>query len=564
MILLFVFLLFFVMVSPAQAIKNPTQTANNQYGIHVADVNELDQVARLVNSNGGDWGYVTLVIQENDQNLDKWQVVFDKLRRLHLIPLVRLATQPDQDYWQYPRQDESDDWVDFLNSLNWPTKNRYVILFNEPNHSQEWQGNLDPKAYADILLSFSNTLKEKSDDFFILPAGLDFSASNDGKSMDAAEYLRQMILYQPEICQSIDGWTSHSYPNPGFSSHPLKIGRGSLSSYKWELNYLKDLGCSRDLPVFITETGWIHNQSQSGSGLTPDQISQYIQIAGQNIWSDPQIVAVTPFIFSYQSKPFDHFSWKVLGKSSFHPHYYAYKNLIKTAGRPNQKEVFRLNSNNISKTLVTGSVYEINLNITNIGQTILSNSEGYKIVVKPEEFSFLSEPLPHLEPGQTGTIKIHLKTSNQPAKKNLQINLSRWGRQTQIISQSVSLVPPPSLNLNFQLGWRKDNSADDVKVLIYNHDEKIVYEFGGQKLEHGRLDLDRLFNVIPGKNHRVVGIVPYYLPKQKIVQLNSGENIIDLSRLIPLDFNQDGCLSLADYPASFKLKPFQLRQLIFK
>jgi hypothetical protein len=564
MILLALFLLFLVMVSPAQAVENPIAVNNNKYGIHVADVNEFDEVSKLVNSHGGDWGYITLVIQENDRNIDKWQAIFDKLRRLHLIPLVRLATQPEEDYWQCPGQDEADEWVDFLASLNWPTQNRYVILFNEPNHSQEWQNQLDPKSYADILVGFSQALKDKSDDFFVLPAGLDFSASTDGKSMNAAEYLRQMILYKPEICQSIDGWTSHSYPNPGFSSSPLKTGRGSLSSYKWELNYFKTLGCSRDLPVFITETGWLHSEGQDKNRrlLTPEQVAKYTQIAADRVWSDPQIAAVTPFIFSYQSSPFDHFSWKVLGASDFYPHYYAYQNIKKTPGQPVQEEKFSVENSLIPDSLVAESVYELSLEIKNTGQSILSESEGYNLVVKPDEFSSLIEVLPVLEPGQTGSIKIHLKTPSQPGKYQLSLFLTRRQSQIELLKKQVIIIPP-SLSLNLQLGWRVNNSADGVKILVYNNDEKIVYEFANQKLEHGHLDLDRLFNIVPGQEHRVVGIVPFYLPEQRIVRFNSGENIIDLPRFIPLDFNQDGQLSLADYVASFKLSPTSLRKLVF-
>ena len=43
---------------------------NNMFGIHVATPSreELENAANLVNTNGGNWGYVTVVIQENDRN----------------------------------------------------------------------------------------------------------------------------------------------------------------------------------------------------------------------------------------------------------------------------------------------------------------------------------------------------------------------------------------------------------------------------------------------------------------------------------------------------------------
>ncbi|PIV62699.1 hypothetical protein COS12_01355, partial [Candidatus Roizmanbacteria bacterium CG01_land_8_20_14_3_00_33_9] len=67
---------------------------NNKFGIHLAQPHhdEIKKAAELVNSNGGDWGYVTLIIQENDRSVQKWQEIFDLLRQYHLIPIIRLAT----------------------------------------------------------------------------------------------------------------------------------------------------------------------------------------------------------------------------------------------------------------------------------------------------------------------------------------------------------------------------------------------------------------------------------------------------------------------------------------
>jgi hypothetical protein len=46
---------------------------NNKYGIHLAQPypDAIREAADLVNSNGGKWGYVTVVIQENDRDKNK-------------------------------------------------------------------------------------------------------------------------------------------------------------------------------------------------------------------------------------------------------------------------------------------------------------------------------------------------------------------------------------------------------------------------------------------------------------------------------------------------------------
>jgi hypothetical protein len=153
------------------AIENPSARPNNIYGIHILDENDLEDAAKLVNSSGGDWGYVTLVIRKDERDSQRWQKTFDKMRRLHLIPIVRIATIQVNSHWEKPVQGEIDGWVSFLNSLNWVIKNRYVIIGNEPNHAAEWGNELNPQEYADYLSTLSEKLKNESGDFFILPAG---------------------------------------------------------------------------------------------------------------------------------------------------------------------------------------------------------------------------------------------------------------------------------------------------------------------------------------------------------------------------------------------------------
>ena len=168
---LFFFLIVFLALSvrPILAIVDPLSVANNRFGIHVLEVDDLKPAANLVNSQGGDWGYVTLIIRQNDRDQEKWQAIFDSLRRLHLIPIVRLATESENDYWVSPKSEDVSSWVEFLNSLNWVVKNRYVVLFNEPNHAKEWGNNLNPQAYTSIVRQFHQQLKTTSSDFFILP-----------------------------------------------------------------------------------------------------------------------------------------------------------------------------------------------------------------------------------------------------------------------------------------------------------------------------------------------------------------------------------------------------------
>ncbi len=334
-----VIILLFILLAlhkTALAIYDPVSVPNNKYGIHIVDSNDIKDIAPLVNSAGGSWGYVTLVITEGDRNIDNWRKQFELLGRLHLIPIVRLATHTEGSGWVAPKMEDADQWTRFLNALPWPTKNRYVIPFNEPNHAEEWGGSVNPEQYSEVFTAIAKSLKETNDEFFILPAGLDASAPNGPATMDEESFLLRAISAKPELFDLLDGWTSHSYPNPGFSGSPYARGRGTLRTYEWELRLLKNLGLKKALPVFITETGWAHRGFDLRSWLlSPDTVANYLTIASQTVWNDPRIVAVTPFLFQYQEKLFSMFSWLIPGNREPYPFYLAYQNIPKISGIPN-------------------------------------------------------------------------------------------------------------------------------------------------------------------------------------------------------------------------------------
>ncbi|OGG14019.1 hypothetical protein A3D77_03430 [Candidatus Gottesmanbacteria bacterium RIFCSPHIGHO2_02_FULL_39_11] len=345
-ILLISFFLFFsfsLFHPSVLALEDPRRISNNKYGIDIVDENDLFDASYLVNSSGGDWGYATLVIPENERKTDKWNAIFERMGQLHLIPIIRLATHVEGNRWTAPKKEDAPIWADFLNNLNWPTKNRYVVLFNEPNHANEWGGYISPEEYAEISSNLSRELKNRSGDFYIMLAGFDAAAPTGRDTLDEEIYIRRMIQKEPAIFDSIDGWASHSYPNPGFSGEVGDSGRKSLQGYKWELFLLKNLGIDKDFPIFITETGWAHDQYDPGVKLfSPDDIASMITDAANNVWSDSNVVAVTPFILNYQSTPFSQFSWRKQDSAFFYPFFDAYRSIPKIAGNPTLNEKIQI------------------------------------------------------------------------------------------------------------------------------------------------------------------------------------------------------------------------------
>jgi len=288
------------------AIENPVSIPNNKIGVHILFPSELNDAANLINSSGGDWGYVTIPIQAGDKDIEKWQKFMDDAKRLHIIPIIRLATEGDYfntTAWRKPTDEDVLDFANFLNSLSWPVKNRYIVVFNEVNRSDEWGGDLDPGEYANLLSYAVTTFKSVNNDFFIISGGLDNAAPNfAGKYMDEYDYMVAMNQAVPGIFSLVDGLGSHSYPNPGFSQMPYILTSQSIDSFNFERDLAYRLS-NKNLPIFITETGW------SEDVLSQDQIADYFKYAFSYVWSDNDVVAVTTFLLQGgQQSPFTKFS----------------------------------------------------------------------------------------------------------------------------------------------------------------------------------------------------------------------------------------------------------------
>lgn len=670
---------------------------NNKFGIHLAQPSDqdLEAAAKLVNSSSGDWGYVTLVIQENDRDKNKWQEIFNKLRRLHLIPVIRLATQPEGGVWQRPSESSIASWVNFLDSLNWVVKNRYVILFNEPNHGFEWGGAVDPENYAQIAFTFAKALKERNPDFFVMLSGFDAaSPSNPPYFEDEEVFLRRMLARARDLAKNnnsqknsnqrqrksndyvginspkvlvvhkdsnsnlyaairknvpnktsivntkisekdckpeklgttktaayqaaerlikkaeivlnkafflffekyrftsyilaketeqkkqlfdyIDGWVSHSYPKDYFGS-PYDFGRNSVRTYQWELELLRSLGVTKELPVFITETGWKRQvkslKSKVKSYLDSETIGQYFKIAFESVWlPDNRVWAVTPFVLNYQEEPFTDFSWRLPGEGGFYPQYFIVQNLPKIKGEPIQKHKVTVFTE-LPKELVEGSTYNFKLKIKNEGQSILEKKGGYSLsLIKNEalgqpfytpssdrlldyqksfptifiHYSFTD--LIDLEPEKEQLVDFHLKTTNQLGNYQVKVGLFKNERLVlDLFSWDFKISPWPSLKFKVILFPKLKTEGDDFEVQIFDKNQQLVYKKKNIKVKNGFGSLARISNIAINEPYRVVVLKPYYLPRQAYFIFKKEKNDLNFKSMIPLDFNGDGRLSFYDF-----------------
>jgi hypothetical protein len=554
----FLLLIFFLLdfAKPALASFEKVDSQNNKFGIHLAVASEedLEDAAALVNSAGGDWGYATVVIEENDRDGRKWQDVFDKMRRLHLIPIVRLATSHTNGSWRRPLSEDATPWANFLASLNWVIKNRYVVLFNEPNDGREWGGKADPENYGQVALAFAKTLKEKNQDFFILPAGFNATAPHRLPQYEKEEFfLKRMTSTAPgginEFFINFDGWASHSY---------------QTDTYLNEISLLKRLGLKKNLPVFITEAGWPHAEGINyDRRLSPSSaVAQKLKSLFSQLLEDPRVVAITPFILNYQSEPFDHFSFRRLGSpKEFYPHYQLLQEVGKAKGGPRQEQKLTLLTK-LPEKLIKDSTYEIPFEIKNDGQAIWSDKEGYSLrLSNDQDFEYFFSQIPEIAPFQQGKIMLFLKTKDKIGKFDLSLSFFKNEKVlTSPLPWPLEVVPLVKVNLTIKLFPKKETLGSDFKFLIYDDKERVIIEKTGLEIADGQGKIEDVRNLAIGQKYRLVVLKPYYLPRQELVTIQEKENNVAFKPLLPFDFNLDGKFSAADLLALLK-NPRLLRLL---
>lgn len=412
-ILISIFLLV-LSVKKTEAFYDPREIPNNIFGAHIVNHSDLEDLSNVTNVNGGDWGYVTIVITEAQRDKDVWQKFMDDCRRLRLIPIIRVATKFTDGNWEIPKQTEIGNWVTFFNSLNWVIENRYVVIGNEPNHSKEWGGKINPAEYSSYLKAFSQRLKDSNSDYFVLPAGFDQDAPNGKNTMDQKRYIDLMIKETPDVFNFVDGWNSHSYPNPAFSGATTAKGRRSVRGYEWELQLLKSYGLEKSLPIFITETGWVRSKKNDDQ-----KVADNLKYAYEEIWmKDKNVVTVTPFILNYTEEPFYNFSWKNKDGSYF-PIYQEMQSVQKLKGKPIQKISGEIIFSFLNPLMLKNTEHNGFMLVKNKGQAIWTQSESNVISETDSEktasydVKVSNTKLSPIEPFATGLV---IYTLNSPDK----------------------------------------------------------------------------------------------------------------------------------------------------
>jgi hypothetical protein len=134
--------------------------------------------------------------------------------------------------------------------------------------------------------------------------------------------------------------------------------------------------------------------------------------AFKNVWNDPKIVAVTPFILNYPQAPFSEFSWKK-EDGTFYPYYQAVKQMSKVKGEPIQIVSGQILGAFAQPVMLPSSDFVGAILAKNTGQSIWNakdvfiSSDSHDVLIR--SYSFLD-----VEPTKLGLIVFKAAAPENP------------------------------------------------------------------------------------------------------------------------------------------------------
>jgi len=281
---------------------------NNIVGLNVARLHQPIYVwatSDVVNANGGDWGYITVVwtMQDREDQMADYnlQMFLDRCFEHHVQPIVRVATrfeakreptvpgqpavkpnpQGAEGTWMRPDWDEPLKWRELFERGRWPTRHAWIVVGNEPNLGREWGGEVDAAGYARYLARFLDVFAD-APRFDVVSGALDISNTTALPVMqDALEFLDAMGAAVPGIFERLPAWASNPYSVPGQGPGV----RYTHLAYEAELDRI-----GREMPVIITEAGHLQTGDEQ-------EIARFYAQAFRDWMADPKVVAATPLFW---------------------------------------------------------------------------------------------------------------------------------------------------------------------------------------------------------------------------------------------------------------------------
>jgi hypothetical protein len=296
--------------------QQQVRSTNPKLGVHTRLTDEVEpwkvqRTFEMVREMGASWivEYFLWAAHEPARGVYDWShadLVVDHARNQGLTVIARLGYVPD---WARPPKtsplylDESgyDAYARFVGAFvrHFQGRVKHIIIWNEPNLSQEWGYRpADPAGYTELLRRAYLAAKEADPEVVVLGGALAPTLAPPGSewAMNDLDYLQAM--YDAGAAPYFDGLAVHSYgwtfgPDEPASPDAVNFQRTELVREVMTRN--GDAG----KPVYITEAGW-NDHPRWTKAVRPAQRAAYTIQAYEKALRDwPWVRMIAVWAFRY-------------------------------------------------------------------------------------------------------------------------------------------------------------------------------------------------------------------------------------------------------------------------
>ncbi len=246
---------------------------NSKIGVHTRLTDEVEpwkiqRTFEMVREMGASWivEYFLWAAHEPARGVYDWShadLVVDHAVNQGLTVIARLGyvpawARPSRTMPQYLDEDGYDDFASFAAAFVQHFRGRvsYVIIWNEPNLSQEWGYRpVDPAGYAELLRRTAAEVRRANPEMTILAGALAPTLAPAGSEwgMNDLDYLQ--ALYDAGAASAFDALAVHAYGWRFPPEEPASPDAVNLARVELVRDIMVRNG-DEAKPIFITEAGW--------------------------------------------------------------------------------------------------------------------------------------------------------------------------------------------------------------------------------------------------------------------------------------------------------------------
>jgi hypothetical protein len=291
---------------------------------------KIQKTFEMVREMGAPWDveYFLWAAHEPRKGVYDWthaDLVVDHARNQGLTLIARLGYVPE---WARPPEtshlyldpDNYGDFADFAAAFVRHFRGRvsHIIIWNEPNLSQEWgYRRPDPEAYAELLKVVYPAIKRANPEVVVLAGALAPTLAPAGSEwgMNDLDYLQGM--YEAGAAPYFDALAAHAYGWTFAPDAPADPGAVNFSRVELLHDIMLRNGDAAK-PVFITEAGW-NDHPRWTKAVRPAERIRYTVDAYRQADNWPWVQALCMWAFRYPRPTGTYQDYYTFVSSDFRP-----------------------------------------------------------------------------------------------------------------------------------------------------------------------------------------------------------------------------------------------------